>query len=303
MRANIPPALAGERVDRVVATLTGLPRSAVAELVVNGAVSLGDRVVMTRSHRVLEDEVLEVDLGSAPGPISPHPDPTVSFEVLHVDDDVVVVDKPAGLVVHPGAGNPTGTLVNGLLHRYPEVAGVGDGARPGIVHRLDKGTSGLMVVARSQAGYESLVAQLAERSMSRVYLCLVWGRVADDVGTVDAPIGRSTRQPTRMAVSSRGRPARTHYRVLERFADPSSFSVLDCSLETGRTHQIRVHMAAIGHPVVGDSRYAPTRPVLGLTRPFLHARQLAFSHPRSGESLEFTSDPPRELGDFLADLS
>ena len=303
MKATVSPEMAGDRLDRVVARLTGLPRSVVADLIGSGAVRLDDAVVATRSRRVRGDEVLEVEVESNVGGGRPHPEPGISFEVVYADSDVVVVDKPSGLVVHPGAGNTTGTLVNGLLHRFGEVAGVGEEGRPGIVHRLDKGTSGLLAVARSQLGYESLVAQLADRSMSRSYLCVVWGSVADDVGTVDARIGRSARQPTRMAITSRGRPALTHYRVMGRFEEPSELSSVECSLETGRTHQIRVHMAAIGHPVLGDRRYAPGRPSLGLDRPFLHAQRLGFSHPRSGESLEFESRPPADLLGFIARLS
>ena len=224
------------------------------------------------------------------------PDPTVEFEVVHDDGDVVVVDKPAGLVVHPGSGHERATLVHGLLHRYPEIAGVGTAGRPGIVHRLDKGTSGLLVVARTSRAYDSLVAQLAGRSAERRYVALSWGTVEADAGMIDAPLGRGEQDPTRIAVSHRGKPARTRYAVSRRFSTPAPATLLECRLETGRTHQIRVHLAAIGHPVVGDDRYGGDRPaVLAVARPFLHAAHLAFDHPATGERLTFTSPLPADL--------
>jgi 23S rRNA pseudouridine1911/1915/1917 synthase len=211
-----------------------------------------------------------------------------------------VIDKPAGLVVHPGAGHHGGTLVGGLLSRFPDIAelveaGVCPADRPGIVHRLDKGTSGLMVVARTGPAYTALVAQLADRTMQRRYLALVEGSVADDRGEIDAPIGRSTRTPTKMAVSSNGRPARTGYTVLERRSEPRETTLLELVLESGRTHQIRVHMAAIGHPVVGDARYGAPDRRLGSGRFFLHAYRLAFTHPASQDRVEFEAALPEDL--------
>jgi 23S rRNA pseudouridine1911/1915/1917 synthase len=214
-----------------------------------------------------------------------------------------VVDKPPGLVVHPGAGNTTGTLVHGLLARYPEIAAVGDPARPGIVHRLDKETSGLLAVARTDAAYTSLVGQLASRQAGRSYDALVWGTVAVSTGTVDAPVGRSGRDPTKMTVSERGRPAVTHYRVEERFTDPVEVTRLRCRLETGRTHQIRVHLQAIGHPVVGDDRYRGARTSFPVPRLFLHATELTFLHPTTGDELTFTSRLPEDLQAVRARLS
>jgi 23S rRNA pseudouridine1911/1915/1917 synthase len=215
--------------------------------------------------------------------------------VVHEDAEVIVIDKPAGLVVHPGAGHADGTLVNGLLARFPELAAVGDPARPGIVHRLDAGTSGLLVVARTPPAYASLTAQLGERSVERAYDTLVAGRVENDEGVVDAPIGRSTREPTRMAVRADGRAARTRYLVVSRWTEPQAVSRLECRLETGRTHQIRVHLAAIGHPVVGDVRYGGGRSALPLDRPFLHAARLRFRHPGTGEPVAFASSLPPDL--------
>jgi 23S rRNA pseudouridine1911/1915/1917 synthase len=295
MRETIPAALAGERVDRAVALLTGLARSEVAALVEGGGVRLAGRPVTTRSRKVHEGDVLEVDV---PEPVHQNAlaDRAVDVAVVYADDDVIVVDKPPGLVVHPGAGNPDGTLVNGLLARFPDMAGVGgDDMRPGIVHRIDKGTSGLLVVARSARAFDALVGQLKRRDVERRYLALVAGTVATPGGLIDAPIGRAEADPTRMAVSNRGRAARTRYEVLERFTEPIAATLVECRLETGRTHQIRVHMAAIGHPVIGDARYHGNRSGLACPRPFLHAHALAFDHPGTGERVSWSSPLPPDL--------
>lgn len=304
MRETVPAALVGERVDRVVSLLTGVPRSRVAALLAEGQVFV-DGTVASRAQRVSEGQEVHVD-DDALGLNDPVPsevleaDPAVEFEVAYEDEDVVVVDKPAGLVVHPGAGNMTGTLVQGLLARYPEMAAVGDPARPGLVHRLDKGTSGLMVVARNQAAYGSLTIQLRARTMTRRYLALVWGTVEADRGVIDAPIGRSDRTPLRQAVSAAGRDARTRYEVKGRWTDPPR-SLVECFLETGRMHQIRVHLAAIGHAVVGDPGYRGARQGFGegLGRPFLHAWSLEFDHPADGRRVTFASKLPPELADLL----
>jgi 23S rRNA pseudouridine1911/1915/1917 synthase len=222
---------------------------------------------------------------------------------VHEDDDLLVLDKPAGLVVHPGAGRATGTLVHGLLAAYPEVAGVGsDPSRPGIVHRLDKGTSGLLLVARTQRAYEALVAALSAREVHRRYRALVWGHVAAASGLIDAPIGRSTREPTRMSVDVRGKEARTRYDVLRHATEPVEVTELACTLETGRTHQIRVHLRSIGHPVVGDARYGGNRQSLPLDRPFLHAAGLDLAHPVTGQALSFESPLPPDLQAVLSAL-
>lgn len=301
MREEIPSALAGERIDRVAAFLTGLPRAEINELIVAGGVKLGGKAVVNRSRKVQEGEIVEVEIPEAKDP-RPRAERSVEVSILHVDDDIIVVDKPDGLVVHPGAGNPSGTLVNGLLAVYPEIATVGEPARPGIVHRLDKGTSGLLVVARSDRAYESLVSQLTARQVHRWYLAMVAGQVESDEGLVDAPIGRSENARTRMAVSGRGRPARTRYRVLDRWDDPAPLSLLECRLETGRTHQIRVHLAAIGHPVLGDARYNGVRASVDCPRPFLHAFHLGFEHPAGGE-VSFESPLPDDLEAVKASLA
>ena len=301
MREEIPAALAGERVDRVVAMLTGLPRAEVAALVEAGEVKVGGKAVTTRSRKLQEGEVVELEVPEPTDPL-PAPEPDVVVPVVHTDADVIVVDKPAGLVVHPGAGAPSGTMVGGLLALFPELAAVGERDRPGIVHRLDAGTSGLLVVARTEAAYGSLVEQLSSRTVGRRYRTLVLGHVESDAGVVDAPIGRGDNDPTRMTVSARGRPARTRYEVLARLDHPLALSELECQLETGRTHQIRVHLAAIGHPVAGDQRYGGERPQLGLERPFLHADHLAFDHPTSGQRLSFSSPLPADLQECRAGL-
>ena len=300
MKDLVPAALGGERVDKAVALLTGLARSDVARLVEQGAVRVGGRPVVTRSRRLAEGEVLEVDVPHAVETAGVQPDPAVDVAVVFADDEVAVVDKAAGVVVHPGAGQATGTLASGLLARWPELAAVGEANRPGIVHRLDKGTSGLLLVARTPAAHRVLSAQLRSRAVERLYLALVWGTVEAPAGLVDAPVGRAATDPTRMSVSSRGRQARTRYEVRTRFAAPVAATLMECRLETGRTHQIRVHLAAIGHPVLGDPRYGGARATRLSPRPFLHATRLAFDHPTTGERLSFSSPLPPDLEAVLA---
>ena len=296
----VPEALAGERLDRAVALLTGWTRSEVQALVESGAV-LVNGVAVPKSRRLVADDVIEV-LAEPEPPGLPAPDPSIAVVVRHEDDDVVVVAKPAGLVVHPGAGHPDGTLVNGLLARYPEIAAVGDPARPGVVHRLDRDTSGLLVVARSQAAYEGLVAMLAAHDVERRYVALVWGVPDSPRGVIDAPIGRSVRRPTRMSVREGGRVARTAYEVVATYREPD-VALLECQLETGRTHQIRVHLQAIGHPVVGDAAYGGSRAALVLDRPFLHAGGLSFAHPVTGEPIAVEEALAPELSEVLARLA
>jgi 23S rRNA pseudouridine1911/1915/1917 synthase len=296
----LPEALDGERLDRVVAMLDGCSRSVAASLIANGKVELDGASVTQRSLRVVsgmrivfaetEDEVVTLD-----------PDPDVEFEVVSADDDVVVINKPAGLIVHPGAGRPDKTLVNGLLVRFPEIAGVGQDGRPGIVHRLDGETSGLLVVARTPSAYESLTAAMARHDVERNYAAVVSGIIADDRGVIDAPIGRSTHRRTRMAVVADGREARTHYEVRDRDYDEPTATYLRCQLETGRTHQIRVHLSAIGHPVLGDPTYGNRTSKDGFSRVALHAEQLGFVHPTTGESLRFEAPLPADLRELIAD--
>ena len=226
----------------------------------------------------------------------PPPRPTdltpqrIPLDLAYQDEDVAVVNKPAGLPVHPGPGHPDGTLVNGLLALCPDIQGIGGDIRPGIVHRLDKDTSGLMVVAKTHAAHQSLSGQLKSRRVTKGYIALATGQVTPDEGLIDAPIGRDSRNRKRMAVAAGGREARTRYRTL---GNPSGHTLLELLLETGRTHQIRVHLAYLGHPLLGDDTYGRASPLLA--RQFLHAHRLGFEHPGSGEWMEFHSGLPDDL--------
>lgn len=301
---TIPEGLDGERVDRVVAMVANRSRADAARLIEAGAVLVDGLVPSSRSAKVRLGDVVVVEVADREPTLGLTPEPDVAVRVVHEDAHLLVVDKPAGLIVHPGAGSSSGTLVHGLLARYPELTGVGvDATRPGIVHRLDKGTSGLLLVARTPAAYEALVAALAERAVHRRYRALVWGHVAAASGLIDAPIGRSAREPTRMAVDVRGKQARTRYAVLHTYAEPVEVTELACTLETGRTHQIRVHLRSIGHAVVGDARYDGARQSLPLPRPFLHAEVLELQHPVTGAPLRFESPLPDDLASVLAGLS
>jgi 23S rRNA pseudouridine1911/1915/1917 synthase len=237
-----------------------------------------------------------------PAPALPQPE-SIPIEILHEDASVVVVNKPAGMVVHPAPGHPGGTLVNALLAAVPTLSGIGGEVRPGIVHRLDKGTSGLLLVARTPEAYEALVAALSARRVHRRYRALAWGSFDARRGVIDAPIGRSARQPTRMAVDERGKEARTGYEVLRSYVEPVVVTELACTLETGRTHQIRVHLRSIGHPVVGDAGYGGARQSLPMSRPFLHAEALELQHPVTGDELAFRSTLPDDLAAILDGLT
>ncbi|MCP3853521.1 MAG: RluA family pseudouridine synthase [Actinomycetia bacterium] len=290
----VPELLDGERLDRLVSLQTGVSRSVAARAIEDGQIRVDGQPVTQRSRRVKAGQVLEFAI-EVQGPCLPQPDPLIDVEVVYADDTVIVIDKPAGIVVHPGAGNTDGTLVNGLLARFPELAEVGEPERPGIVHRIDKGTSGLLMVARTPGAYEGLVGQLSARSVDRRYRSLVWGNVEPGHGVVDAPIGRSRRDPTRMTVAADGREARTRYQVESRFNEPAELCLVTCELETGRTHQIRVHLRAINHPVVGDTRYGGARQSLPCPRPWLHAEHLGFRHPVTDEWMSFDSEVPGDL--------
>lgn len=298
----VPAGFHGERLDRFVSALSELSRSVATRLVKAGDVLVDGEPATTPSSRVVEGQKVDITMPVEVDP-TPQPDPSIEITVVYEDDHVIVIDKPAGLVVHPGAGNSDGTLVNGLVARYPEIAEIGEVHRPGIVHRLDRGTSGLLVVARTEAAYTDLVAQMSAHEPTRIYEALSWGLLETDAGTIDAPIGRSVRHPTRNTVTKSGRHAVTHYQVRDRYELPKPVTLTRCELETGRTHQIRVHLRAIGHPVVGDREYDGGRPGLDPGRPFLHAEELRFRHPFTGEEVVATSPRPDDLEACLALLS
>jgi 23S rRNA pseudouridine1911/1915/1917 synthase len=302
----VPDSLHDIRVDRVLSILTGLSRSETHDLLTSGAVTVEHKVIVKPST-VLQSGQHLVCVLPAPEPGFVRPDAAVPVDVVLDDEDFAVVNKASGQVVHPGAGQRDGTLVAGLLARYPQIQelsaeGLCDPLRPGIVHRLDKGTSGLLVVAKTPRGYLSLTSQLSDRVMQRTYLGLVEGHVAEERGVVDAPIGRSTRTPTMMAVRADGRAARTGYEVLARIDKPHATTLLRLQLDTGRTHQIRVHLATIGHPVVNDPRYGHRRDRrLAEDRFFLHSTTLAFAHPRGGDWLTTSAALPEDLRALVPD--
>ena len=290
---------AGERIDALLPRIAAdLTRSGAQRLLEAGAVLVNGRPVQ-KSYKLAVGDAVCVAL----------PDPEVydlvpqdiPLDVVYEDGDVIVVNKPRGLVVHPAPGHPDGTLVNALLfHCGDSLSGVGGEKRPGIVHRIDMDTSGLLIAAKNDFAHRSLSAQLADHSMFRIYEAVVCGRLRDDCGTVDAPIGRHPIDRKRMSIDPRGgRSAVTHWEVIARYR---GFTHVRCRLETGRTHQIRVHMESIGHPVAGDLVYGRKKPEKGLSGQCLHARELEFTHPRSGERVHLTCPLPEYFTDFLSRL-
>lgn len=300
MTETIPSALHDQRIDRVVALIADVSRSATASLIEAGGVTLDGVVVAAGKMKVREGQSICVDTALLPTKEMPSADPSININVVFSDPDVVVVNKAPGIVVHPGAGNPRGTLINGALALFPEIAQVGDPLRPGVVHRLDAGTSGLMLLARSQPAYETLVLALSERRVMRRYEALVWGHPAVTSGVIDAPIGRDHRDPTKMAVVVDGRFARTRYEVRKTFVEPMATALVECELDTGRTHQIRVHLASIGHPVVGDPTYGGARSSLSSPRPLLHAARIGFTHPVTGQEMVFDADMPDDMAQIIS---
>ncbi len=292
----VPSELDGERADKVVSVLLEIARSESREAFDGARVSLGG-IPMRPSQRVLRGDVIEVELvGRAVGLV---PDPSVPFSVVYEDGDLVVVDKPVGVVVHPPSDRAAPSLVHGLIARYPEIIGVGVDGRWGIVHRLDRDTSGLLVVARTHRAHDALSGLMRSRRVSRRYLALVAGAFDAARGTIDAPIGRDPSNPTRMRIDRAGRRSITHYRRLATWAD-RDLSLVYVALETGRTHQIRVHMQAIDHPIVGDPSYGRPCGVADPGRPWLHAHRLVFDHPFSAQRVDVTAELPSDLVDSLA---
>ena len=289
----------GERIDALLARLVPeLTRSAAQRLLEEGLVTL--RGVPVKKNRRTEPG--EVYAALLPEPELPEPEPQdIPLDIVYEDADVVVVNKPRGMVVHPAPGHPDGTLVNALLwHCGESLSGVGGERRPGIVHRIDKDTSGLIIAAKNDYAHLALSAQLADRSLSRVYEAVARGEFREEAGTVDAPIGRHPTERKRMAVTERGsRPAVTRWEVIARYR---GWTHIRCRLETGRTHQIRVHMAYIGHPLLGDMVYGAKKPERGLEGQCLHARELKFLHPRTGEAIHLSTELPEYFQQVLASL-
>lgn len=294
--SEIPEELDGERLDKALAAILDLSRAEAKELIDRG-VTLDGAPGRARDRVTAGAEVIS-ERPTFDHRLRPEP---VEFGVLMEDDHVVVVDKPPALVVHPGSGRTRGTLAAGLLHRYPEIEGVGSPGRWGIVHRLDRDTSGALLVARTHPAFESLTNQLRRREIRRVYTALVDGVPGSPTGTIDAPLGRDPDSPTKRAVVRGGKPARTHYEVSEAL-DSGRCALLTLALETGRTHQIRVHLAAIGHPVVGDSTYGKNTTSVVSPRLFLHASGVGFTHPEDGRRVEVASPLPTDLRSVLEEL-
>jgi len=288
----------GERLDAFLARQGGLTRSAAQRLLEEGRVTK-DGHPLKKNHRTVPGETITVDLPQ-PQPVELIPQ-NIPLDVVYEDDDVIVVNKPVGLVVHPAPGHPDGTLVNALLyHCGSSLSGINGELRPGIVHRIDRDTSGLIIAAKNDAAHRSLAAQLQDHSLARTYEAVAVGGFPADEGTVDLPIGRHPVDRKRMAVDRKnGRRAVTHYRVLERFP---GYTHLECRLETGRTHQIRVHMASLGHPLLGDTVYGAKKPVPGLAGQCLHARALRFVHPTTGEQMELECPLPEWFDQVLERL-
>jgi len=298
------------RIDKVLADATGLSRERIKALIAEGHVTIDNAAATSASAKVQAgpDYAINIPL---PHDAQAYPQ-DIPIVVVFEDEHLIVVDKPAGLVVHPGAGNPDGTLVNALLYHCAhngggQLSGIGGVARPGIVHRIDKDTSGLLVVAKSDVAHEGLSRQFADHSLERAYIAVCAGRPKPSAGTIDKRLGRSDGDRKKMAVlpkdSSRGKTAVTHYRLLDAM---DNCSLIECRLETGRTHQVRVHLASIGHPLLGDPAYgrdpAPLRPLLkrlAFTRQALHAAVLGFTHPVSGLRLSFSSELPEDMRELI----
>ncbi|HSM14001.1 MAG TPA: RluA family pseudouridine synthase [Thermoanaerobaculia bacterium] len=304
-RAVVPAAWEGRRLDTALAERLGLPRSRIAGWIRSGRVRVDGRPAAKAGLALRTGAELTWDPPPPePGRVDPEPG---ELAVLHEDAQLIAVDKPAGLVVHPGAGRSTGTLVHRLLARYPELAGVGGPGRPGIVHRLDRGTSGVLLVARTPESYQRLVRAFSGREVDKRYLAVVRGVVREDRGTVEQPIARHRTERKKMAVSSRGKAAVTDWRVLDR---ARGATLLELRIRTGRTHQIRVHARHLGHPIVGDEVYGGFRrrrrgddPLDGFPRPALHAWRLALAHPATGEPFAVEAPVPEDLAALWRTLS
>ena len=285
----------GERLDKYIAEQCQISRSYAQKLIDEGQVAVNDHAAKA-SQKLNTGDKIVVSI-PPPSPISLTAE-DIPLKVVYEDNDLIVVDKPAGLLVHPAAGQHTGTLVNAILARCPDLGEINGSVRPGIVHRLDKDTSGLMMVAKNDTAQKSLSRQIKQRSIKKGYLALVSGHLTPERGAIDAPIGRHPQDRKKMAVVSGGREARTDYKVIKYFDD---YTLVEAMPETGRTHQIRVHFAAIGHPIFGDHIYGKRSAMLG--RQFLHAHRLGFRLPSSGDVVEFKSELPPDLKEVLEQLT
>lgn len=293
---TVTPEEAGMRLDRLLGErVESLTRSAADKLIDEGRAVLGG-IALSKSYRCRAGDVLVLKVPE-PVPLDVRPEP-IPLDIPYEDADLLVVNKPKGMVVHPAPGNRDGTLVNALLaHCGRSLSGINGVLRPGIVHRIDKDTSGLLIVAKNDFAHRDLAQQIKEHSFTRIYEAVVHGNLKEDDGTVDAPIGRHPVERKKMAVTDKNsRNAVTHYHVIARYG---AFTHVQLKLETGRTHQIRVHMAYIGHPVAGDPVYGPKKPAAGLNGQCLHARVVGFRHPRDGRYVEIVSDLPPYFVDFL----
>ncbi len=296
---TVDPADTGVRLDKYLRDrIDDLSRSAIAKLIEDGKVTIGDRPAQ-KSARLTAGDAVSV-IVDAPRPVDITPE-NIPLDIVYEDDHLLVVNKPKGMVVHPAPGNYSGTLVNALMyHCGDDLSGINGELRPGIVHRIDKNTSGLLAVAKSDVAHAGLSAQIADHSFTREYLAVAYGNIKDDERTINAPIGRHKTDRKRMCVTEQNsKPAVTHIKVLERYGD---FTYISCRLETGRTHQIRVHLAYIGHPIAGDDVYGPKKVITSLGGQCLHAYRLGFIHPVTGEYLEFTADPPDSFTAFLSKI-
>lgn len=289
----------GTRLDvQLSKQLEGVSRNRLQQLIEGGHIKINGSVVLSKKHGLKEGDCLEIQM---PEPEILKADPEhIPLNIVYEDADLLVVNKPKGMVVHPANGNQTGTLVNALLYHCDNLSGINGVIRPGIVHRIDKDTSGLLMVAKNDRAHNGLAEQLASHSITRAYRAVVYHNFLQDGGTVDAPIGRDPKDRLKMAVTElHSKRAVTHYQILERFGD---FTYIEARLETGRTHQIRVHMAHIHHPLMGDQVYGPKKTIMGANTQMLHAMILGFVHPATGEYMEFKSEPPEEFQKILDKL-
>lgn len=294
---NVTEEFAGERIDKALSQMQPeWSRTQIGNWVTEGVIIVNGEAVKAK-YKVKLHDAIEVSVPE-PEPLDVIPQ-AMDLDIVYEDADVLVVNKPRGMVVHPAPGHLTGTLVNGLMHHCTDLSGINGILRPGIVHRIDKDTSGLLMVAKNDKAHESLVNQLVNKTVTRVYTALVHGHIAHEKGTIDAPIGRDKKDRQKQAVVDKGKHAVTHFRVLESIG--ANFTLVECRLETGRTHQIRVHMNYIGFPLAGDPKYGP-RKTVDFDGQVLHAGVLGFEHPTTGEYLEFSAPIPADYEELVQQL-